>query len=272
MTAAARLSPWLKTLGAVGILVAMLYPVYWLVSASFQPGASAATIQAIPPSFDLTSFRKAVDEQLGPILTSLAVAIGTALLSIVIAAPAAFGLSRLRSRFVDVVLITLFIAQIVPGIVLSNSLYTMFQSIGLLNTIPGLILANASGSLPFALLLLRSFMLEIDQEVLEAARLDGAGAVRTLLQIVAPISRNALITAGVFGFLAGWGDFLFALTLSTGSELKTMTVGVYEYISSPNVDWSTVMAASVLASLPAIVLLIVSQRYLRVGLGAGSGK
>ncbi len=267
-----RRSAWMQTAAAAIIIAVMLYPIFWLISGSLQPDASAATIQAIPRTFDLASYARAIADQSRSIGTSLIVAIGTALLSVTIAAPAAFGLARLRSRFVDVVLITLFVAQIVPGIVLSNSLYTMFSSIGLLNTIPGLILANASGSLPFALLLLRSFMLELDPEILEAARLDGATSIRSFLSIVVPLSSNALITAGVFGFLAGWGDFLFALTLSTGSELRTITIGIYQYIGSPNVDWSTVMAASVVASIPAIILLLLSQRYLRAGLGAGSGK
>ena len=260
-----------SVIGAI-ILALLLYPVYWLVSASFQPGASAASISPIPLRPSLGAYQQALDDQFGNIITSLIVATGTAVLSVLIAAPAAFGLSRLRSRFVDVVLITLFIAQIVPGIVLANSLYTMFDTIGLLNTYFGLMLANASSTLPFALLLLRSFMRDLDPEILEAARIDGAGHIRSFIAIVLPLSRNALITAGVFGFLAGWGDFLFALTLTTGSDLRTMTIGIFQYIGSPNVQWSAVMAAGVLASIPAILLLLLLQRYLKAGLAQGSGK
>lgn len=260
-----------SVLGAI-ILAALLYPVFWLVSASFQPGATAATISAIPLEPSMDAFAQAYDDQFSNIVTSFIVAVGTALLSVAIAAPAAFGLARLRTRFVDVVLITLFVAQIVPGIVLANSLYTMFNSIGLVNTYFGLILANASGTLPFAILLLRSFMRDINEEVLEAARIDGAGQVRSFFEIVLPLSRNALITAAVFGFIAGWGDFLFALTLTTSAELRTVTIGIYQYISSPNIQWSAVMAAGVLASIPAILLLLLLQRYLKAGLAQGSGK
>jgi multiple sugar transport system permease protein len=258
-------------LGAI-ILALLLYPIFWLVSASFQPGATAATVTPLPSPPSLEAFQQAFEDQASNIVTSLIVGIGTALLAVAIAAPAAFGLARLRSRFVDVVLITLFIAQIVPGIVLANSLYTMFNSVGLVNTYFGLMLANASGTLPFAILLLRSFMRELDGEILEAARLDGAGQVRTFFAIVLPLSRNALITAAVFGFLAGWGDFLFALTLTTSAEIRTITIGIYQYLSSPNVEWSAVMAASVLASIPAVLLLLLLQRYLKAGLAQGSGK
>lgn len=267
-----RLTSILRSLLGALILAALLYPVFWLVSASFQPGATPASISAIPLSPSLDAFSQAFDDQFSNIVTSFIVAVGTAMLSVAIAAPAAFGLARLRSRFVDVVLITLFIAQIVPGIVLANSLYTMFNSVGLVNTYFGLVLANASGTLPFAILLLRSFMREIDGEILEAARIDGAGQVRSFFSIVLPLSRNALITAAVFGFIAGWGDFLFALTLTTSAELRTVTIGIYQYISSPNIQWSAVMAAGVLASIPAILLLLLLQRYLKAGLAQGSGK
>jgi multiple sugar transport system permease protein len=267
-----RLSGATRSLVGAIIVALLLYPVYWLVNASLQPGASAASITAFPLAPSLGAYGQALDDQFSNIATSLVVAVGTAILSVAIAAPAAFGLSRLRSRFVDVVLISLFIAQIVPGIVLANSLYTMFDTLGLLNSYFGLMLANASGTLPFAILLLRAFMRELDLELLEAARLDGAGNLRTFAAIVLPLSRNALITAGVFGFLAGWGDFLFALTLTTGSDLRTMSIGIFQYIGSPNVEWSAVMAAGVLASVPAIILLLLLQRYLKAGLAQGSGK
>ncbi|MDQ0573834.1 carbohydrate ABC transporter permease [Agromyces albus] len=272
MNTRARVRSGLSSAVGALILAAMLYPIFWLVSASLQPGATAASVTPIPLPSSLDAYAEALSDQFRNIVISLTVAVGTAVLTVAIAAPAAFGLSRLRSRFVDVVLITLFIAQIVPPIVLSNSLYTVFHTLGLLNTIFGLILANASNTLPFAILLLRSFMRDLDPELLEAARLDGASDLRTFRSIVLPLSRNALITAGIFGFLAGWGDFLFALTLTTGSDLRTMTIGIYQYIGSPNVDWSTVMAAGVLASIPAVILLLLLQRHLRAGLAAGSGK
>lgn len=260
-----------SVLGAV-ILAVLLYPVFWIVSAAFQPGATAATITALPLHPSLDALQTALGDQSANILTSFIVAVGTALLSVAIAAPTAFGLSRLRTRLVDIVLIILFIAQIVPGIVLANSLYTMFNSVGLVNNYFGLMLANASGTLPFAILLLRSFMREIPGEILEAARIDGAGALRAFFSIVLPLSRNALITAAVFGFIAGWGDFLFVLTLTTGAELRTVTIGIYSYLGSPNIPWSTVMAASALASIPAVLVLLLLQRYLKAGLAQGSGK
>lgn len=261
-----------RSFAGLVIVGVILYPIFWLVSASLQDGVSVASFQAWPTNPSLSGYAQAWEDQSRNILTSLIVATGTALLSVLIAAPAAFGLAKLRSAWVDVVLLVLFVAQIVPGIVLANSLYTMFVGLGLVNNVFGLMLANASSGLPFAILLLRAFMREMDPEILEAARMDGAGLMRSFLGIVVPLSRNALITVAIFGFLGGWGDFLFALTLTTGAELRTMTIGIYQYLSSPNIPWNAVMAAGVLASIPAIVLLLGLQRYLKAGIASGSGK
>jgi len=109
-------------------------------------------------------------------------------------------------------------------------------------------------------------------QVVEAAWVDGAGPLRTLVSVVLPMSRNALVTAGLFTFLFTWGDFLFALTLTTTEDVRPVTLGLYTYIGSYVNDWSSVMATAVLASLPAVVLLVVAQRYVAAGTTAGAVK
>jgi multiple sugar transport system permease protein len=108
--------------------------------------------------------------------------------------------------------------------------------------------------------------------VLEAGRVDGAGHLRTFLSIVLPMSRNALITAGLFTFLFSWADFLFALTLTTTEDVRPVTLGLYTYIGTYVNDWSSVMATAVLASLPAVVLLVVAQRFVAAGVASGAVK
>lgn len=264
--------PWLYTLVAVLIVLVMLLPVVWMLSASFQSGVTQANMRWLPAHWSLNGYRDALDDQLGNIGTSTIVALGAGLLSVVVAAPAAYALARIRSRVVDVVLVAVLITQMVPGIVLSNAYYALFNKAGLLDTHLALIAADASMGIPFAMIVLRSFMLRVDGEILEAAMLDGAGSLRTFVSIVLPLSRNALITAGVFAFIYAWGDFLFGLTLTTGSDLRPVTLGVYQYIGAQQISWSSVMASSLLASVPAILLLVVSQRYIKAGLSAGSGR
>ena len=135
--------------------------------------------------------------------------------SLLIATPAAYALAQFRVRGAGVVLFGILISQMIPGIVIANALYTAYSDLGLLNSIPGLILADSTHGIPFAILIMRAFMIGIPAEVIEAARVDGAGQIRTFVAIVLPMSRNALVTAALFTFLFTWSDFLFALTLTT---------------------------------------------------------
>jgi len=108
--------------------------------------------------------------------------------------------------------------------------------------------------------------------VIEAARVDGAGHVRAFWSIVLPLSRNSLITAGLFTFLFAWSDFLFALTLTTTETVRPVTLGIFQYIGAYVNDWSSVMATAVLASIPAIVLLVAAQKYITAGTTGGAVK
>ncbi|XKK38154.1 ABC transporter permease subunit [Nocardiopsis sp. ARC36] len=108
--------------------------------------------------------------------------------------------------------------------------------------------------------------------MIEAGMIDGGGRLRVLVSIVLPMSRNALITAGLFTFLFAWSDFLFALTLNTTDAVKPVTLGIYEYIGAHVGDWGAVMAAAVLSSVPAAVLLVVAQRYVAAGISSGALK
>ena len=268
----ARWHRWLWSLGGLAIVGVLLFPVLWMLTASLQPGASSITVEVIPPAPSLAGYRAAYATMIGSIASSLIIALGSVLLCLVVAIPAGFALSRLRGRVVDASLLVILLAQMVPTITLMNALYAVFNILGLLNTYTALILANGTSAIPFAVIVLRSFMLSLEEEILEAATIDGAGTARRLVQIVVPLSRNAIITAGVFAFIFAWGDLLIGLTLTTRSEIIPAVLRIYRIISEPQVDWSTVMAAAFLTALPAIVLLIASQRYIKAGIGAGAGR
>ena len=136
--------------------------------------------------------------------------------------------------------------------------------------VSGLLAARVEGMPAPMHLVMRAYLARLPGEVLEAARLDGAGRIRTFVSIVLPMSRNALITAGLFTFLFTWSDFLFALTLTTTSDVRPVTLGIYQYLGAYVSDWSSVMAAAVLASVPAVALLVVAQRFVAAGLSDGA--
>jgi multiple sugar transport system permease protein len=267
-----RARRWLWTAGGVLIVAVMLFPVYWMLNVSLQPGGSAVGTPWVPLDISLRGYQQALRDQGGHLVTSLVISLGSVVVSLLIAAPAAYALAHFRIRGAGWVLLGVLVSQMVPGIVVANALYSAYNDLGLLNSIPGLILADSSTGIPFAMLILRAFMTTMPAEVIEASWVDGAGPVRSFVSVVLPMSRNALITAALFTFLFTWGDFLFALTLTTTEDVRPVTLGLYTYIGSYVNDWSSVMATAVLASVPALVLLVVAQRYVAAGTTAGAVK
>ncbi|MET8771761.1 carbohydrate ABC transporter permease [Streptomyces sp. NPDC004658] len=256
----------LSTVVGIGLLALMLFPVYWMVNASLQPAGSVPGAGWFPRRPDFDGYATALRDQGRNLVTSLVVALGSAVLSLGLAVPAAYALARLRLRGTTVVLFGILVTQTVPGVVVANALYGAYTGLGLLNSYGGLILADSTAGVPFAILVLRAFMRSIPGEIIDAARVDGAGRVRVLWSVVLPASRNALITAGLFTFLFAWSDFLFALTLNTTDAVRPVTVGIYDYLGAHTNQWNAVMATAVLASVPAAVLLVAAQRHLAAGI------
>jgi multiple sugar transport system permease protein len=260
------------TIVGVLILAVFLFPVYWMLNVSLQHSSGAVATPWLPTDLSLHGYSKALHDQGGHLLTSLEIALGTIAFSLLVAAPAAYALAHFRVRGANVVLLVILISQMIPGIVVANALYSAYSDLGLLNSVWGLILADSTLGIPFAMLILRAFMVTLPRSIMEAALVDGAGPVRVFVSVVLPLCRNAIITAALFSFLFAWGDFLFALTLTTTEDVRPVTLGLYTYIGAFVADWSSVMATAMMASLPAVVLLVVAQRYVAAGTTAGAVK
>ena len=265
---------WLCTLAAAAALVLVLFPVYAIIVGSFESTNTlfSGTFYWLPHAATLANYSTVIHAQSANVVTSLVVGLGTALLALVVAVPAAYALSKYRLRVTVILVSSLLVAQIVPSIVLATSLFIVFHRINLVNSYPGLIIADGTYAVPFAILVLRAFLFSLPNELLYAARVDGATEWQTFRMIVIPLARSAVITVAVFAFLAGWGDFIFALTILNGSGIEPITLGIYTYLGNYSTDWGAVMAAGVFAMVPAAVLLVVAQRYIASGLTAGSVK
>ena len=263
---------WPMTVLGIIFLAIMLFPAYWMVNSSFQSNSGAATTTWIPLHPTIAGYVTALQQQGQNFVTSLIISVSTVLVTLVIATPAAYALARFKMRGMTVFVFVLLITQMIPTIVIANSLYTLFNSVGLLNSYPGLILADSAAQIPFSILLIRVFMSSIPQSLVEAALVDGASNFRAFVSIVVPISKNAIVTAGLFTFIGAWSDFLFALTLTSTPAVRPITLGIYNYISTNVQDWGPVMATAVLASIPAALLLILAQRYISAGALGGAIK
>jgi multiple sugar transport system permease protein len=269
-----RALSWLCTLAAAAALVLVLFPVYAIIVGSFESTNTlfSGTFYWLPHAATLANYSTVIHAQSANVVTSLVVGLGTALLALVVAVPAAYALSKYRLRVTVILVSSLLVAQIVPSIVLATSLFIVFHRINLVNSYPGLIIADGTYAVPFAILVLRAFLFSLPSELLYAARVDGATEWQTFRMIVIPLARSAVITVAVFAFLAGWGDFIFALTILNGSGIEPITLGIYTYLGNYSTDWGAVMAAGVFAMVPAAILLVVAQRYIASGLTAGSVK
>ena len=264
----------LRTAAGVALTAVMLFPVYWMVNVSLTraPDMRRDPPYVVPVHPTFSGYEAVFRDQLPYLGTSLAIGLGTVVLTLAVGAPAAYALALLRPRGSAPVGFVLIIAQMIPGITMAMGCYAIFVGAGIVNTWWGLVIADSTLAVPFAVLILTAFMSGIPRELLAAATVDGAGPWRTFGSIVLPISRNAVVTVSLFAFLWAWSDFIFASTLDSGGTRRPITLGIYKYIGNNNQEWNSIMATAVVASLPAAVLLVVAQRYVAAGVTAGAVK
>jgi multiple sugar transport system permease protein len=277
MTAAARrrVLAGCATLAALAALVVLMFPLYAVIVASFETNDqlfAASHYSFFPSRFTVSNYRVVLSQQGSHVTSSLIIALGTAALTLAVAVPAAHALARYRFRVTALLVGSLLVCQILPSIVIANTLFLVYHHLHLLNSYPGLIIADASYAIPFGILVLRAFMLGLPPDVISAARVDGASEWRAFTRVVLPMSRSAVITVALFAFLNGWGDFIFALTMLNGNTFEPVTLSIYTYIGEFSQNWGEAMALAVFAVLPAAMLLIAAQRYIAAGLTVGSVK
>jgi len=261
---------------AIGVILTalMLFPVYWMINASFTTDANLRRNppNLIPVDGTLAGYRAVVSQQLPYLGNSLLIGMLTVALTLVVAAPAGYSLAKLRPRGGGVLSFALLVAQMIPAIIMAMGFYAILLSTGWINTIPGLVVADSTIAVPFGVLIFTAFMSGIPEELLQAAVTDGAGRLRTFWSIVLPVSRNAVVTVSLFAFLWSWSDFMFASTLDSGGGRQPITLGIYHYIGNNDQQWNAIMATAVVASIPATVLLVIAQKYVAAGITAGSVK
>ena len=263
---------WWKT--AIGLLLTaiMLFPVYWMLNVSFtrDQDMRKSPPGLFPTDATLEGYRAVVDQQLPYLGTSLVIGLGTVVLTVALAAPAGYALAKLRPRGGGLLSFVLLAAQMIPGIIMAMGFYAIYLSLGLLQSVPGLIVADSTLAVPFGVLIFTAFMSGIPGELLQAAKTDGAGALRTFWSVVLPMSRNAVVTVSLFAFLWSWSDFVFAGTLVNGGAHEPITLGIYHYIGNNNQEWNAIMATAVVASVPATALLVLAQRFVAAGITSGA--
>ena len=268
---------YIMTFIGIVLVSVYLFPVFWMAVTSLKSDADiyASPPKLIPTHFQWENYRKAVFDNppvLKAIRSSLIISFGTMALTLLLATPASYALARLRLRGGALVILLLLISQLLPGIVIAGPLFVLFSRIHLVNSYPGLILADASITLPFAVIVLRPFFLTIPMELESAALVDGSTRFGAFWRIVLPLVRPGLITVGVFAFLITWGEFVFGLSLTTKVEVQPVTVALNSFIGQYGTKWNLLMSVATTVAIPIIIVFAGLQRFIVGGLTAGATK
>lgn len=259
-----------------GAVIFAFFPIYWMIVTSLTP---TDQVFSFPPTLfptDITFewYRDffARPELIKYLRNSFIVATTTAISSLVVSTYAAYSFSKFRYTGRKALMFFVLSAQMFPQALLLITLYLMFDSFNLLNTYLVLVLSFTTFTLPLCIWMLKSYFDTLPAELIEAAKVDGASQFTIIHRILVPIVRPALISTGLFAFIRGWNDFIYALTLA-GPEKMTLPPGlVLTYTGEFQTSWPNLMASSLIVSLPVIILFVFLQRYIVAGLSSGSVK
>jgi multiple sugar transport system permease protein len=200
---------------------------------------------------------------------SLYVSVGTVVLTVVLAALAAFAFARFRFPFREVTFYAFLASLAVPGILLIIPQYLLMTRLHLINSLTGLILIYVSQNLPFSIFLLRGFFEAIPRELEESFRVEGAGNIKVLTRLIAPLSVPALATVAMFTFNAAWDEFIIALTLINTPSHRTLPIGLALFIGAHTTAWGPLFAGSMIATVPSVLVYLMAQRWFRHGVSLG---
>jgi len=268
-----------RLLFAVLVLAIVLYtvfPFYWAVVSSLKSGAALYTVEFLPASPSLDNYVAVFRGQpFGRnILNSVLVAGSVALVSLALAASAAFALGRVSFRGRATLLVVILGVSMFPQVAVLSGLFELIRALGLYNNLLGLSLSYLIFTLPFTVWVLTTFIRELPIELEEAAVIDGATPWIMLTRIFLPLMGPALATTGLLAFIAAWNEFLFALTFTLTDEMRTVPVAIALITGSSRFElpWGRIMAASIVVTVPLILLVLVFQRRIVSGLTAGAVK
>lgn len=263
-----------KAIGVVVLLSLSLFPFYWMLTTAVDTSPLSRGASLLPSGFTLEHFRYVLVDAgfLNYVRVSVIVALGTVLLSAIVALLAAVAVARFRFRLRTQVLIMVLMVQMVPLEALVIPLFLQARNLNMLNSLLGLIIVYLGFSLAFAIWNLRGFVAAVPRELEEAAYVDGATWGRMFRSILLPLVAPGLVATSVFSFITAWNEFIFALTFMQDSSKYTVGVGLRTFFTQNAADWGSVMAASTIITLPVVIFFVLVQRNLAQGITAGAVK
>lgn len=264
-------------LGTAAVLAVAVpvVPVLWLLWASLK---SNAEIFAFPPELltglSLNAYGEVISDPvyMRYLANSYVVALAVTAATLLVASITGYALSRFDFALGRILDITIVGVQAIPPITLLIPFFGLMVAINLVDSLFALIVTYIVFTLPYAVIMMHSYFNSIPRQLDESARIDGAGPVRILASILMPIALPGCVAVGIYTFMIAWNEYLFALTLTSSDEVRTIPVGILLLMGQNNFHWNEIMALSLVSSLPALVMFLFFQRYFIGGLGAGAVK
>jgi multiple sugar transport system permease protein len=266
----------------ISLLIAVLlmlaysfFPIYWmLISGLREYDALYKSTSLIPGPFSLDSYKQLLELTDYPTWfgNSVIVASGTVVITLILAVPISYAVTRLQIRFKSAIVGTMLYAYMFPPLLLAIPLYTIFVKVGIADTLISLIISHLTITLPLSVWLLWGFFRQLPFDVEEAAMVDGCTRLGAFFRVVLPLSRPGIITVAIFSFLLSWTDYTFALVMISSDTLKTLPAGLDSMTSWYELQWGELMAGSTLIALPLLVIFTFLSRYFIHGLASGALK
>ncbi|MCW5722493.1 MAG: carbohydrate ABC transporter permease [Devosia sp.] len=260
----------------VFIVVVSVFPFYYAILTSFKSGTDLFRITYWPTSFSLQNYESVLRVGSFPqnLLNSVFIASVTVLLALFLAVTASFALSRVRFRGRSLLLMTILAVSMFPQIAVLAGLFEVIRFLGIYNTPWALIFSYTIFTLPFTVWVLTTFMRDLPVEIEEAAIVDGASPWVIITRVFMPLMWPALVTTGLLAFIGAWNEFLFALTFTSSNMTRTVPVAIALLSggSQYEIPWGAIMAASVIVTVPLVILVLIFQRKIVSGLTAGGVK
>jgi multiple sugar transport system permease protein len=271
-----RVNIGVRILLLLPMLFFVLFPFYWIVITAFKSELQIQRYTSIywPDPWTLDQFRTLLfkTEYLLWFRNTVIVAASTTVLSVLFAALGGYALARLRFRGAGTLTTALLITYLLPGSLMFIPLYRILTKIGLINTFGSLIITYPTFLMPFATWVLLGYYRSIPVDLEDAAMIDGANRLTAFLRITLPLAAPALLAVTLFAFTNAWNEFLFAFVFLTSEKLFTLPVGLQQLVFGDIYPWGQLMGASLLMSIPVVILYIYAQKYMVEGLTAGSVK
>ncbi|MGW5529587.1 carbohydrate ABC transporter permease [Streptomyces sp. SID1034] len=275
-----RTRAWGRTgqyLALLAYLAFLAFPFLWLISTAFKSPRELGSLHPtwIPRRPTLDNFRQAFDEQplLHAGLNSLVAAVSAAVIAVLIATPMAYVMARHRGRLAAAATGWVVISQAFPFVLLIIPLFLVLKNLHAINSVGGLVMVYVVWSLPFALWMLNGYVRAVPAELEEAAAVDGAGRLRTLVSVTAPLLAPGIVATALFAFITAWNEFFFALVLLKTPEKQTLPVVLTHFLGAEGVaDLGPLAAAAFLATLPSLVIFAIIQKRITGGMLTGAVK